>query len=204
MVWARKAWLRVQTLFWRRRVAEQLDDELQFHLEQQIAENVAAGMSEEEARYAAMRSFGNTTTLKEETRDTWGWITLEQIAQDLRCGLRSLRKSPLFTVVAVLTLAFCIGANTAIFSLMDQVLLQLLPVKHPEQLVLVAERGIRFGDSWGDNDISYPMYRDFRDGIGSSRACSAAIRRASVWATAIARNKLRRNWFPALISRCWA
>ena len=64
----------------------------------------------------------------------------------------------------MLTLAFGIGANTAIFSLMDQVLLQLLPVKHPEQLVLVAERGIRFGDSWGDNDISYPMYRDFRDG----------------------------------------
>jgi predicted permease len=164
MVFARKAWLRLQTLLWRRRVAEQLDDELQFHLEQQIAENVAAGMSEEEARYAAMRSFGNTTTLKEETRDTWGWITLEQIAQDLRYGLRSLRKSPLFTVVAVLTLAFGIGANTAIFSVMDQVLLQLLPVKHPEQLVLVAERGIRFGDSWGDNDISYPMYRDFRDG----------------------------------------
>jgi predicted permease len=164
MVWVRKAWLRVQTLFWRRRVAEQLDDELQFHLEQQIAENVAAGMSEEEASYAATRSFGNSTTLKEETRDTWGWITLEQVAQDLRYGLRSFRKSPLFTVVAVLTLAFGIGANTAIFSLMDQVLLQLLPVKHPEQLVLVAERGIRFGDSWGDNDISYPMYRDFRDG----------------------------------------
>lgn len=164
MVWARRAWLRLQTLFSRRRVAEQLDDELQFHLEQQIAENVAAGMSGEEARYAAIRSFGNTTTLKEETRDTWGWITLEQIAQDLRYGLRSLRKSPLFTVVAVLTLAFGIGANTAIFSLTDQVLLQLLPVKHPEQLVLVAERGIRFGDSWGDNDISYPMYRDFRDG----------------------------------------
>jgi len=164
MVWARKAWLRLQTLFWRRRVAEQLDDELQFHLEQQIAENVAAGMSEEEARLAAVRIFGNTTALKEETRDTWGWITLEQIAQDLRYGLRSLRKSPLFTVVAVLTLAFGIGANTAIFSLIDQVLLQLLPVKHPEQLVLVAERGIRFGDSWGDNDISYPMYRDFRDG----------------------------------------
>src|SRR5690242_378623 len=136
MVWARRAWLRLQTLFSRRRVAEQLDDELQFHLEQQIAENVAAGMSEEEARYAAIRSFGNTTTLKEETRDTWGWITLEQIAQDLRYGLRSLRKSPLFTVVAVLTLAFGIGANTAIFSLTDQVLLQLLPVKHPEQLVL--------------------------------------------------------------------
>ena len=155
-----RIWLRLRTLIGRKRAADQLDDEIQFHLEQQIAENVAAGMGEEEARYAAMRHFGNTTVLKEETRNTWGWITLEQIAQDLRYGFRGLRKSPLFTVVAVLTLAFGIGANTAIFTLMDQVLLQLLSVKHPEQLVLVTERGIRFGSSWGDNDISYPMYRD--------------------------------------------
>jgi len=164
MVWARKAWLRLQSLFLRRRVARQLDDEVQFHLEQQIAENVRVGMSEEEARYAALRSFGNPTALKEETRETWGWMWLQQVGQDLRYGFRMLRRSPLFTVVAVLTLAFGIGANTAIFSLMDQVLLELLPVKHPEQLVLVVERGIRFGNSWGDNDISYPMYRDFRDG----------------------------------------
>ena len=164
MSWMQRLWLQLQTLFRRERAAQQLDDELQFHLEQQIAENVAAGMSEKEARLAAVRTFGNTTALKEETRDTWGWITLEQIAQDLRYGFRSLRKSPLFTVVAVLTLAFGIGANTAIFSLMDQVLLELLPVKHPEQLVVVVERGILFGGSWGKNDISYPMYRDFRDG----------------------------------------
>ena len=164
MLWIQRLWLQLQTVFRRERAAQQLDDELQFHLEQLIAENVAAGMSEKEARLAAVRMFGNSTAVKEETRDTWGWVTLEQIAQDLRYGFRGLRKSPLFTAVAVSTLALGIGANTAIFSLMDQVLLELLPVKHPEQLVLVAERGIRFGDSWGDNDISYPMYRDFRDG----------------------------------------
>ncbi len=93
MLWAHKLWLKLQTLFRRERAAQQLNDELQFHLEQQIAENIAAGMNEKEARYAAMRVFGNATTLKEETRDTWGWITLEQIAQDLRYGFRSLRKS---------------------------------------------------------------------------------------------------------------
>jgi len=164
MLWTQQLWLKLQTLFGRERAAQQLEDELQFHLEQQAAENLAAGMSEEEARYAAMRIFGNAATVKEETRDTWGWITLEQITQDLRYGFRSLRRSPLFTAVAVLTLALGIGANTAIFSLIDQVLLELLPVKHPEQLVVVAERGILFGGSWGDNDISYPMYRDFRDG----------------------------------------
>src|SRR5579859_974414 len=163
MVWPRRFWLKLQSLFRRDRSSQRLNDEFQFHLDQQIAENLGTGMSPAEARHAAMRSFGNATFLKEQTRDTWGWLWLEQMSQDLRYGFRSLRKSPLFTVVAVLTLAFGIGANTAIFSLMDQVLLQLLPVKHPEQLVLVAERGIRFGDSWDDNDISYPMYRDFRD-----------------------------------------
>jgi predicted permease len=164
MQWIQRFWLRLRTLFRRNRSTQRLSDEIQFHLDQQIAENLASGMSAAEARQAAMRAFGNLSILKEETRDTWGWTRLEQIAQDFRYGFRSLRKSPLFTVVAVFTLAFGIGANTAIFSLMDQVLLELLPVRHPEQLVLVAERGIRFGGSWGDNDISYPMYRDFRDG----------------------------------------
>ena len=164
MAWLQRVWLKLQSLFRRNRSSQQLNDEMQFHLDQQIAENIASGMSAAEARHAAMRIFGNPTFLKEQARDTWGWTWLEQIPQDLRYGFRSLRKSPLFTVVAVLTLALGIGANTAIFSLMDQVLLQLLPVKHPEQLVLVVERGIRLRGSWGDNDISYPMYRDFRDG----------------------------------------
>src|SRR5215467_1555710 len=164
MHWARQFWMRLQTLFRRNHLAQDLDEEIRFHLDEQIAENIAAGMNKEEARHAALRSFGNPSLLKEDARETWGWVWLEQIVQDARYGFRMLRRSPLFTLVAVLTLAFGIGANTAIFSLMDQVLLQLLPVKHPEQLVLVAQRGIRFGDSWGDNDISYPMYRDFRDG----------------------------------------
>jgi predicted permease len=164
MHWARQLLMRLQTLFRRDHLTQDLDDEIRFHLDEQVAENIAAGMNKEEARHAALRIFGNPSLLKEDARETWGWVWLEQIGQDLRYGFRSLRKRPLFTVVAVLTLGFGIGANTAIFSLMDQVLLQLLPVKHPEQLVLVAERGIRLRDSWGDNDISYPMYRDFRDG----------------------------------------
>jgi hypothetical protein len=86
------------------RVAQRLDDEMQFHLDEQIAENIAAGMSREEARYAALRTFGNPTVLKEEIKDTWGWMWLEQIGQDLRHGARMLHKSPGFTVVVVLTL----------------------------------------------------------------------------------------------------
>jgi predicted permease len=163
MLWAQRLWLRLEALFSRSRAAEQLDDEIKFHLDEQIAENVAAGMNLKEAGRAARRSFGNPTVLKEKTMETWGWIRLQQIGQDLRYGFRTLRKSPLFTAVAVLTLALGIGANAAIFSLLDQVLLQLLPVKHPEMLALVAVRGNSYGGSFGVNDISYPMYQDLRD-----------------------------------------
>src|SRR5207248_9715092 len=127
MLWARRFWLKLQSLFRRKRNAQQLDDEIQFHLEQQILENIAAGMSREEARYAAMRTFGNPTCLKEETWDTWGWLWLEQIRQDLRYGLRMLSKNSGFTVVAALTLALGIGATTAIFSVIYGVLVSPYP-----------------------------------------------------------------------------
>src|SRR5271163_3292612 len=83
--------------------------------------------------------------------------------QDLRFALRTLRKSPVFVVVAVLSLALGIGANTAIFSLVDQILLRLLPVKDPKQLVLLWGRGQHYGSNTGYHKLSYPMYEDFRD-----------------------------------------
>ncbi|HXI42883.1 MAG TPA: ABC transporter permease [Bryobacteraceae bacterium] len=88
---------------------------------------------------------------------------MRNLVGDLRFALRTLAKSPVFTGVAVLSLALGIGANTAIFSLLDQILLRLLPVKHPEQLVLLTMRGSHYGSNWGGNAISYPMYRDFKD-----------------------------------------
>src|ERR1700704_1678252 len=82
---------------------------------------------------------------------------------DFRYALRTLKKSPVFAVVAALPLSLGIGANTAIFTLLDQVLLRLLPVKNPQQLVLLTMRGKHYGNNWGGNAISYPMYRDFQD-----------------------------------------
>src|SRR3954447_26087198 len=83
--------------------------------------------------------------------------------QDLRYAVRTLRKSPLFASIAVLSLALGIGANTAIFTLVDQLILQMLPVSHPEQLVLLTGRGNHYGSNNGGNALSYPMYQDFRD-----------------------------------------
>jgi predicted permease len=157
MVWLTRFWLRLQTLCRRNQTARRLDAEIQFHLDEQIAENLAAGMGREEARYAAMRTFGNPTVLKQETRDTWGWLWLEQMTQDFRYGLRSLRKNPGFTTVAVLTLALGIGANTAIFSMVDALVLRPLPVPNPEQILIL---GLQQGNGGVGSQFSVPEYRD--------------------------------------------
>src|ERR671923_2448697 len=137
MLWARRFWLKLQSLFRRERSAERLDDEIQFHLDQQIAENLAAGMKPQEARHAAMRTFGNRTLLKEETRDTWGWTRLEQVAQDFRYGLRSLRKVPGFSAVAILSLALGIMATTAMYSVVYGVVLNPFPYREVDNLMSV-------------------------------------------------------------------
>src|SRR5205823_7912661 len=111
--------------------------ELREHLEQQVRANMALGMNAEEAEYAAQRAMGGFELQKENCRDTRRVNFFEDFWQDVRYGARILRRTPLITAVAILSLALGIGANTAIFSLMDSVMLRLLPVQKPEELVLL-------------------------------------------------------------------
>ena len=119
------------------RLSRDLEREMAFHLSERADELVAGGLSEPEARREAQRRFGNRTLQKERMRDADVLVWLESIIADLRYAARALRASPGFALVAILSLGLGIGANTAIFSLIDAVMLKSLPVSHPEELVQV-------------------------------------------------------------------
>jgi macrolide transport system ATP-binding/permease protein len=158
MRWKQELIFIIRRLIHRRRAERELDEEIRAHLEMEIERNVADGMSPEDARLAARRSFGSVTLSKEDSRAMWGLRSLEILWQDLRYGLRMLLKNPGFTTIAVSTLSLGVGANTAIFTLLDKVLIRTLPVERPDQLVTFVE------DAGGAPAIfSYPLYTELRD-----------------------------------------
>jgi len=138
--------MKLQMLLHRGRESRMLDAELTFHLEQQIAENIASGMGPDEARYAALRSFGNPALLREQTRGKWGSSWLDILLRDLRIGLRTLSRTPGFALTAVLVMALGIGANVALFTVVRSVLLRPLPFHDPDRLVVI----------YGENKIGDP------------------------------------------------
>jgi predicted permease len=152
--------LRLRSLFRKERVEQEMDDELRFHLERQIEENLKAGLSAEEARYAALRKFGGVEQVKEECRDAWGVRLIESLLQDVRFALRMLAKNPGLTAVVVLTLGLGIGVNTAIFSFLDAILNLRFPIKDQNQIANLWASNLSIGAT--RNGLSIPDFLDYR------------------------------------------
>jgi len=161
MRWHYKLPLRIRSLFSRGRVELELSDELRFHLEKLVEEKVAKGITAEEARYAALRALGGVEQIKEECRDMRRVNLIENLMQDVRYGLRVLARAPGFTAVAVLTLALGIGANTAVFTLLDAILFRLLPVQRAEQLYQVRRISADVPERLS-GDFTNPLWENLR------------------------------------------
>ncbi len=153
----------------RARLDRELEEEMRFHHEMKVQELVEKGVDEEEARWSARREFGNSSLMMDDSRNAWRFGVLETSLQDIRYGLRTLRRNKVFTSAVILTLALGIGANTAIFTLVDSVMLRYLPVERPAELVLLGTpTGMSMirADGPGErspNFLSHPLYREFRE-----------------------------------------
>jgi predicted permease len=153
-------------LFSRNRMEMELDKELRFHFESQVADKIRSGLPESEARRLTRIEFGGIEQIKEDCRQSRGTMWLESIVQDVRYGLRQLRRSPDFAIIAIVSLALAIGANTAIFTLFNAILLRPLPVQNPGELLLLGD-GRAMGSTEAVPDeswrlFSYSFFQDFR------------------------------------------
>jgi predicted permease len=169
-------WLRLKAVVKRRQLDRDLAEELEFHLAMREQKLIEQGMPPREAHYAARRGFGNAVSLKERSRDQWSFPSLESLLQDVRYGLRQLRRSPGFTAVAIFTLALGIGANTTMFTLINAAFLKKLPVERPDELVM-PETGL-----WGEfhDPFDYPTLTNLRGSQTLAGVCGNSVRTMSV------------------------
>src|SRR5579864_6548905 len=161
MRWLEQLRMRILMLFGRGRAASHLNNELSFHLDRQTSENIAAGMAPDEARYSALRTFGNPTLLREQSRASWSWNGLESILRDLRFAFRALRRTPAFMVLAILVMALSIGANVALFTVVRGVILKPLPFKDPNRLAMLYESRLHEDDAPGFNGVAGGIYTEW-------------------------------------------
>ncbi|MGD0890394.1 MAG: ABC transporter permease [Terracidiphilus sp.] len=176
--------------FARKRLEMDLDKELRYHFEMQVAQKLLSGVPESEARRRTRLEFGGMEQVKENCRESRGTLWLEYLMQDIRFGLRQLRKSPGFTMIALLSLALGIGANTAIFTLINAIMLRPLPVQNPSELVLFGDgraQGLTFTVPNGNWQLySYPFFQDFRRQATSYAGMAAVSSEQSVSKASIA------------------
>jgi predicted permease len=166
MRWLNQFRMAMLMLFRRNDETKRLTDELDFHVQQQIAENVARGMNAEDARSTALRMFGNPTQVRDEARSTWSWGWLEKFWRDLRYGARTLRRSPGFTIIAVLVMTLGIGATASLFTIVNAVMLQPLPFQDPGRLVMVYghfRAAVSNASGFNYNVVSPADFRDWRE-----------------------------------------
>lgn len=191
------------SMFFRRRRDEELDEEIRAHLAMATRDRIERGEEPRAAGLAARREFGNRTLIQEVTREMWGWTSVERLWQDARYALRGMRRNPGFTAVAVVSLALGIGANTAIFSLVNTVILRMLPVEHPEQLVEILQKypDQAHMNGWWSSQ-SYEHFRDhnhvFSALTGMSREALFNVRTTGSEPEITTGEYVAGNYFPVL------
>ncbi len=159
MRWVDQLAMKARLLFGRPRESTLLDEELLFHLEQQIAENMAAGMPREQARTAALRSFGNPALVRDQTRSTWSWSWLDVWVRDVRIATRTLYRTPGFSLIAIAVMALGIGANVALFAVVRGVILKPLPFRDPDRLISLYEHT---NEQFAYNSVSGGVFSEWR------------------------------------------
>jgi putative ABC transport system permease protein len=175
MRWLAQFKMQIRMLFQRRQATAHLDDELRFHIDRQIEENLAGGMSAAEARAAALRTFGNPALLRDQARATWSWNWLESLVRDLRYGIRTLGRTPGFALIAISVMALGIGANVALFTVVRGVLLKPLPFDNPSQLVMLYEHESIGGQSFPYNQVAAGVYAEWKKQSHSFRDLAILI-----------------------------